>query len=427
MRTNYISILLIMALLLCGSCSDNEPELAAESTTSTVTIRTRAPQDNEANATTDELINTWWMVFVDEQGADKGKVRLILDRPSETDAVSSEEVKFTIPRGTYTIYAFANITRESLTQTPLNLTFTEGAAAPDLSTVQWNRIGKIGDLIPMTGVLHNVSLTKEMNNTFSIEVVRLWAKLCFQFSTDTDKTITVSKLSMMPALNESGVTLLPDYTSLGGAPSLPDRTNCSLLERKDLNLTITKDATASETFYLLESTAASHPTGHYPLSFELKYGDGATRTVNALAYELKHINRNDFITIPILITDWTVAVGVLFYPPIGGYPAVLLEESKDNEFYATFGSPGKFVIRPTVTSADGTIVANSDLAITLTAEDTSGILSQKPTYDDKSFEIIEEIAPGKGTAVVTLDIGIKVNNTVQQTIKRKFYIIRKDS
>lgn len=427
MRTNYISILLIMALLLCGSCSDNEPELAAESTTSTVTIRTRAPQDNEANATTDELINTWWMVFVDEQGADKGKVRLILDRPSETDAVSSEEVKFTIPRGTYTIYAFANITRESLTQTPLNLTFTEGAAAPDLSTVQWNRIGKIGDLIPMTGVLHNVSLTKEMNNTFSIEVVRLWAKLCFQFSTDTDKTITVSKLSMMPALNEGGVILLPNYTSLGGAPSLPDGTNCSLLERKDLNLTITKNAAASETFYLLESTAASHPTGHYPLSFELKYRDGATRTVNALAYQLEHINRNDFITIPILITDWTVAVGVLFYPPIGGYPAVLLEESKDNEFYATFGSPGKFVIRPTVTSADGTIVANSDLAITLTTEDTDKILSQQPTYDNKTFEIIGEIASGKGTAVVTLDIGIKVNNTVQQTIKRKFYIIRQDS
>ena len=240
-----------------------------------------------------------------------------------------------------------------------------------------------------------------------------------------------NKISMTPALTPA-VNLLPNYISIGEngvqgvAPVLPDGTVCTKLEKTFTDLTINKSAGKDATFYLFESTAANHPTKHYPLTFELKYGDGTTHTVEALAYQLPYINRNDYITIPVLITDWLVDISVQFYPPIGGYPAVITEK-KDDEFFAKFGSGGKFVINPTVTRSNGDIVAIKDLQITVTTEDNNSILKTQPTYDTKTAEIVGEIKDGViGTAVVNLAIKVK-NGDLEYTITRKFYIIRENN
>lgn len=416
MKINHITTLLIVLLLLCGGCSADEPEQAKKQATGTFTIMSRAARtDGPATSEASELINSWWMVFVD----DSGTVRLILDRPSgNVSAVEREEFKFDLEAGHYTVYAFANINK-----TDLGVSIINGQMMPDLSTVRWSTIGVPGDFIPMTGKL-DVNLAKGEKNSFEIEVVRLWAKLRFQFTTDTSEPVNVKKISMTPALS-TAVNLLPDYNSLGKAPVLPEGTVCSLLELTP-NLTITKGSGASATFYLLESTAESHPTEHYPLTFELNYGNGTPRIVSALAYNLRYINRNDYITIPVLITDWLVDVNVLFYPPIGGYPAVLTE-TKGDEFYAKFGSGGKFVIRPKVTKADGSIVASNNLNISLATEDAAGILSQEPTYNTTTSEIVGEIAAGKtGSALVNLVIKI-TDGELQYDIIRRFYIIHQNS
>lgn len=415
MKVNYISILLIAVLALYCSCSESELQAPEEPTTATFMIGTRAGSDQ--NATEKELINSWWIAFVDESGI----VTKIVQRPSDkTTVVERETYSLKIKAGKYNVYAFANIA-----QNTHGLNFTEGQKAPDLTAINWSEVGTYSEsLVPMTGVLYNQVVGE--NKSFEIEVVRLWAKMRFQFITDSDNPVKVKKISMTPA-NTPAVTLLPDYSSLGGAPVLPAGTTCTTLERTT-DITVTsKDYTTAQdvTFYLLESTAAGHPTGRYPLSFDLQYGEGAaSRTVSALAYELPYINRNDFITIPVFITNWAVDISVLFYPPIGGYPAVITD-SKDNEFYAKFASGGKFVIRPTVTSADGSLVDNSKLDISLTTEDAGGILSREPAYDNTTSEIIGEIGDGKtGTAVVTLEITIRPNESVQQTITRKIHIIR---
>lgn len=402
---------------MCYCCSVDEPELGHKQVQATFTISSHAAQDDIAPATDNELINTWWMVFVNEENI----VTLLLERPADkTEAVEREEFTFNIDAGTYTVYAFANIERGTIEDD-----ITEGQPMPVLPTL-WNKeIGPIEPLVPMTG-MHQITFAEGKENSLKVEVVRLWAKLCFEFRTDMAQSIKIKKISMTPALTQA-INLLPDYNSLGKAPVLPENTICSTLE-KITDITVTNDEkTALETFYLFESTAKNHPTGHYPLSFELQYNNGTTRKADALAYELEYINRNDFITIPVLITNWNVDVSVLFYPPIGGYPAIITDK-KDDEFYAKFGSPGKFVIRPTVTSADGTIVSNSNLKIELTTDDKDKILIQQPTYDDKTSEIIGEIKIGTtGTAIVNLKITIKVNEALQQTITRKFYIIRQDS
>lgn len=406
-----------MALLLSGGCSDNEPQ-SDTPTTATFAISTRAGLDS--NATDNELINTWRVVFVDNAGI----VKLILNRPTEnTGAVEREEFKFNLPAGKYTAYAFANITPEKL---PV---FTVNQTMPDLTSVVWRDL--TGDYVPMSG-FKQIELAEGATNRVSIEVVRLWAKLCFEFTTDSDETVTISKISMTPANNDK-VKLLPNYTTLDGKPNttngrpdLIEGTVCSTLERiLSEALTLSKDNPKTETFYLLESSAEGHPTGHYPISLDVTYGTGETQTVSALAYQLDHINRNDFVTIPVLLTNWLVDIEVLFYPPIGGYPAVLTEKNDDG-FYAKFGSGGKFVIRPTVTTAYGSKVPDSNLTFTLSTEDTSEILSVKPTEDSITHEITGELKDGvTGTAVVTLTITIKENEQVKQTIKRYIYIIRK--
>lgn len=408
-----VGISALLIALFAVACSEKDELSVSDTSGSTVVIRTRVPQ---AGAADNELINDWWLVFVDNSGS----IRLLLDRPSDkTDPVDYEELEFQIPPGTYTIYAFANIDRNSL-----GLEFGEGKRMPDLTSVKWNSVGASGDLIPMTGVLRNVNISNE-GGRFMIEVVRLWAKLCFEFSADISQDVTVSKISITPALTDA-VALLPDYSSLGAAPNLPDDAVCGRLDRP-VSIKVPNDGkTASETFYVLESTAAAHPSGRYPISFDLQYSDGSKRTVNALAYQLAYINRNDFVTIPVLITDWTVDFNVLFYPPIGGYPAVL-SESKDDEFFAKFGSAGKFVIRPFVTAAGGSIVSDKDIEVNMTVSDPDNILNGLLSRDDQTSELIGEIKEGAlGTAVVNLEIKITAD-VLEHRIIRKIYIIRQNS
>lgn len=408
MKIKHI-LMLLTVLLLCGSCATDDREVEQPQVAVSFTIASRAAGDDSASP--EELINSWWIAVVDNEGI---VCRIIERSASKTDAVESDEFQVNLAAGDYTVYAFANIDR-----TDFPYTIVLNQPMPDLSNVNWNKeVGVIGALVPMTG-MKTVKVTQ--NTGVEIEVVRLWAKMRFRFSSNASQPVTVSKISMLPALTEA-VKLLPDYQSLKQSPVLPEGIVCELLEHPT-NLTVSKDGdSVDETFYLFESTAESHPTGHYPLSFELTVG-GTKSTVSALAYQLDYINRNDFITIPVLITDWLVDVSVLFYPPIGGYPAVLIDKNGD-EFYARFGSGGKFVICPTVSKADGSIVPDGNLDISLSTEDADGILSLTPAYDSTTSEIIGEIAAGKtGTAVVTLTIKV-TDGELQYDIIRKFYIIR---
>lgn len=408
MKICHISILPVIMALLFGSCASDEPRPASETTTSTITIRTRAPQ---VAADDNELIRTWWMAFVDGSNV----VRLVIERPSDKiEPVDYEAIDFVLAKGVYTVYAFANIPSSTS-----GLDFTVGNQAPDLSTATWSAVGVPGDDIPMTGVLKNVVLSGKTGDSFTIEVVRLWAKMCFEFTTNASHPVTVKSISMTPALT-GAVNLLPDYGSLGKSPVLPAGTICSQLDR-NVDINVGSEA-VSETFYLLESTAESHPTGCYPLTFGLEYADGTKSTVSALAYQLAYINRNDFVTIPVLITDWTVNLEVLFYPPIGGYPAVVVR-SEDDEFYAEFGSSGLFEIAVEVTdSYTGSKLMPDRISVSLSVDSGGDIFSQQPLWSDG--EMIGELAEGKtGTAVISLDITV-TDDAIQQTYKRKLYIIR---
>lgn len=400
--------MLLTVLLLCDSCATDDREIEQPQIAVSFTIASHASQVD--NTSPSELINFWWIAVVDKNG----KVCRIVERSAdETDAVQSDESYLNLTAGQYTIYAFANIDRNDFAD---NIVLNQ--QMPDLSNVIWNKeIGAIGALVPMTGK-KTVKVTQ--NSSVEIEVVRLWAKLRFRFTSNASQPVTVSKISMLPALTEA-VKLLPDYQSLKQSPVLPEGTVCKLLERPT-KLTISNDGgSVDETFYLFESTAEAHPTGHYPLSFDLDIG-GTTRTVSALAYQLAYINRNDFITIPVLITDWKLQLDVRFYPPIGGYPAVIVD-NKGDESYVRFGTSGFFEITPQVSdSYTGAAVAADNVSVDLSVESGSEIFSQVPVW--LNGEIVGELAENtSGTAVINLDVTV-TNGSLKQTFIRKLYIIR---
>ena len=407
MKIKYIFMLLTV-LLLCGSCTTDDREVEQTQVAVSFTIASRAVQDDSASP--EELINSWWIAVVDNEGT----VCRIMERSaSKTDAVESDEFYLNLAAGDYTAYALANIDR---TDFPYSIVVNQ--PMPDLSNVVWSKeIGTIGALVPMTGK-KTVRVTQ--NTGVEIEVVRLWAKMRFRFTSNASQPVTVSKISMLPALTEA-VNLLPDYQSLNQSPALPEGTVCKLLEHPT-DLTVNNDGNSvDETFYLFESTAESHPTGHYPLSFELTVG-GTKRTVSALAYQLDYINRNDFITIPVLITDWELRLDVRFYPPIGGYPAVIVD-NKGDEFYAGFRTSGFFEITPQVSdSYTGEAVAADNVSVRLSVESGGEFFPQAPAW--RNGEIVGELAENTtGTAVINLEVTV-TNGSLEQTFTRKLYIIR---
>ncbi len=419
----YITLLLCTSLTFT-SCTGNEgPDRESNESSNLVTmsIASRATAGTHAADGDNELINSWWMAFV----APDGTVVETLDRTEAYDpagqklpnsAVERETFNVSLSEGTYTVYAFANFDGSSPSSNIWGI--KEGEKMPDLSAKTWATAIENDSKIPMTGFC-SFSVPSPESQNLMVEVVRMFAKLEFQFSTTSGTQKTLKRIKMHNAAT-SAIKLLPDYSLLeGSTPSLPDDAVNSDLEY-EVDIPLSGDA-ASYRRYIFESTAAAHPTGHYVLEFDIDNHDGSSpETITALAYQLDHITRNDWVRIPVTFTDWTLRLDVRFYPPIGGYPAVVVD-SKGHEFYAKFGSSGYFEIIPEVSDSNSTLTADK-YTVAVTLDSGSELFSRTPAWENG--EIVGELAEGRtGTAVVNLAITVN-DDALRQTFTRKLYIIR---
>ena len=138
-----------------------------------------------------------------------------------------------------------------------------------------------------------------------------------------------------------------------------------------------------------------------------------------------YINRNDWIVIPITLSQYDVSVEALFYPPIGGYPAVLSTVDPDGSQIFTFETEGEFSIVPKVIDKlAGTHLAPASYSIELgIVSDESGIFAKTPTVTATSTSLPDEITGTLSTAKgkATVEVDVKIGN---QTYTRKIYIIR---
>jgi len=461
--------------LLLGSCSSDsgsdEPGVTGKPVE--VTFNISAPADNISGtrgenippANTDgpaanEKIHNWMIVLVNSNG-DSKTVRHIFKSSTIGDAgVERDWVKAEIPSGTYDVYAFANISDEEL-KNQAGLTFTVGSepsvgdkpawtfptAADEKGVVSGYTVGGTAEKgrIPMTGKMR-IKVTEAANQTFAVEVVRTVAKLSFSFATASGTDISVKSVSILPAMS-GAVDLFPNYgyldsyvrdgfdptgTLMGVSEANPSGFTPATYEFANA-LVVSSAQTQTASFYVRETRAADHPTGRFVLG--VGYTRGSNTDVEEAQYALTDddittIYRNDHIYIPIIFTDYYLELETRFYPPIGGYPAVITSV-KDNEYYVKFGTQGVFEIKPIVRkgSSNGTVVAPSDYTVTIggiTAP--GGFFTVPPAPNATTGEILGELSGTvtSGTAVVPLSLTLKNDGSglVSRTFNRTIYIIR---
>lgn len=429
-KLTYI-LFFVTCCLATTSCSDTEP---AEPTPAPVSARASVSVKLRGETLpANELINTWWIAFADKNGV----VRSIVKRDAAlTTAVEREEFDVELPSGTYTAYAFANITPEELTA-EAGVTFTLGKAVDaDIMTKVWTVMPNNRDKtkpLPMSGFKSVTIAGTQPDPLIAIEVVRMVGKVELTFSNKSQKNLTVNSVVFGP-LATGAIKLFPDYTTLGSVPMLVEGLGSESVQYNfagspaDRTLAVGAENAFTDFFYVRESDVRSNqPHGKFHIAVNIMREGQSEERLYALTEELSYINRNDYITIPITFTDYAFDVDILFYPPIGGYPAVETEDT-DDVFYATFGTRGKFVLRPLIRDGydSGQYLQPSQYTLTVDeVSDPSGILtSTNFGQDPLTGELTGELTANAGTATVKLSAAIDQGAGVTYTYTKTIYIIR---
>lgn len=433
-------------LLFAGCSSEDAPEPGEYGKAVDATFRisaTRGTPENPSGA--EEKINSWWVAFVRFDGT----IAKIMTADLSSSPVEHDEFHIILPTGQYTVVAFANVLPQYVEnegwvyesgsgENSTRLVFNEKSPSPVAfgDTSLWygaayqNRDNlSLSPLLPMTG-LQTVTVTGRVTEPFSIEVVRQVAKFEIYFKNTSKRPLTVHSY-WVEDMSEGPVYLFPKYELLEHAPLLSPLASPLTIARS-FTTTLAVDAVStSDIFYCLESSAASRPHGVYTLKVDLTHhaGEGleASRdTISALLTDIAYINRNDHIRVPVNLTDYVVKIDVNFYPPIGGYPA-LIKEVDNSNFYIKFGSIGEFVITPLIREAAlGSIpLAISTLQTSITVQNLTekNIFSRQPAIDPVTGEITGSLSTNTGSAMVTLSFMVPNKGTTVNVV-RKLIIVR---
>lgn len=394
--------------------------------------------------TDNELINSYFVVFVHDDGSHNGYIASIVTRdPLNTTPVQWEEITTKIPEGHYVIYAFANITKAAVEEA-IGQQLLTGASMPDISNVAWEFLPTRGSstLVPMSNKVSK-TFTSHANPGFAIEVVRMVGKVQFFFRNLTPNPLTVTDYSVTPLSNKGYL-----ISKGGDTPQIPAAANQAITFNAALTASESLEVPVSSTtfttnnvfrFYTSESniTPDVHPTESYVMTFKLKRKYGTEDIVEEQRYALtpsvfSYIRRNQYIIQPVTFTDWVLEPIARFYPPIGGYPEAELESANSyRECYARFTSPdgGVFVIDPHLRNLadpetwvyldDETYVETYSIDV----DDIDGILKKVPAF--KGREIIGSFNGKKGRAKVTFTVKIKIDSTTTRIYQRDLYIVNK--
>lgn len=461
-RYTYLIILLIATAFFAACTSEEELDANGYGKTvkAKVSLATRATGTPEAHETERELINDWWVLFVNNSG----EIVKYIDRTmatDETSAVEREEFDLEIATGDYIAYSFANITKTQVeTVTGGTGSLNVGKTMPDLTSVNFNvasivpngtNVSTTSPLIPMTGK-QSVRFASGGMQFIELEVVRMVAKMEFEYRNSSSKKLDIVSLSLN-SMQTDKVPLLPDYDILENGWTFPTTTYGSLT-----SLSRTYDgasghpaaislaaysgsgtpASHADKFYMQESTARQTESKRYLLSLNVKRNGGSPETLYFMldkTYEeptkpLQTIYRNDYLIVPLNITDYIVSLDANFYPPIGGYPAIITEDKDKDEFYITFRTQGEFEILPTVYNAStGTNVYYphwdyNSTTVTVTGDD---IFTVPPHIDTTTGELLGKLSTNEGTAVIDVEIKVEVSSGVWQVYPRRIYIIRSNT
>ncbi|MBR6606648.1 MAG: DUF4906 domain-containing protein [Prevotella sp.] len=310
---------------------------------------TRAWQDTNAETDNSEMMHNWTVVVVNSSGT-------VEEIVSQTPVEGKEEIdniaEISLTTGQKTFYSFANIDKSVITEWGI----TDKNAMPDLSTKEYTIVN---GSIPATGIpmSNKQTITIPEDGSVDLIVVRMLAKMKFQFTNATSSNITINSITLSE-ITTGPVYLLPNYVTGGGGPN--DMEPGNLLPnipvgsaKADYTFSIADglivaagNETAVETaFYINESEATAAYPKYFVITLNIDKGEVVDEQRYALL-EWNQIARNEYRIIPITLDDYILDIEPQDFPPIGVLPASVKEE--DGKFTVTFHAGGHFHIVPKV-------------------------------------------------------------------------------
>lgn len=379
--------ILLLLLIMAACSSDTDAALFEEGTPVRVTLRlsvagndaTRADAvlNPDKNASADEMMKNWKVIVADAND----KVVNTFEKSGlnnlETDEVTQS---VTLIKGsTYHFYSFANL---SWTELGFDAAPSVGTDVSALNTRTFSINGNDFNLassssgIPMSN-RQTYTVKGEADESFDLIVVRMLAKMEFQFTNATTSALTVTGITLSDITSNSNdvadnIYLLPAYQTgenLNGPddmaagdliPNLPTSvTKANFTKEVNLSVGTNAEETVTTTFYLNESQVAkdTYP-GYFVITLSVNK-DGGTSEQRYALLSWKEIARNDYRTIPIKLDDYSLEIIPYDFPAIGVYPASVREE--DGKFTCTFHAGGDFYIVPRVKQLSTGDVVNQTL------------------------------------------------------------------
>ena len=373
---------------------------------------------------------------------------------TESKYRQSAEITTEIEQGTYYIFATANFNDGYIENGEFDLNAT--TRFPNgYATTGTTYFGN-SNPIPMTGKLDEAFTVSSGQTTDAgtIVVWRVIGKMQFEFTNEASEDIEIMGVEVDPIntnASDQGLIYLfskDDLTSTANLPasgtgtvSLPSSgvttgpvtyetsTTTPLLTLEAKNDGDTDEGTLF--FYVNETNATFTTTqNQYSLRFKIKRGG----TISELRYGVTThygngstgqdgfnvIRRNDWIHIPIILTDWHYRIEPLAFVPIAGYPATTVSSDGLN---ATFGTGGMIALQPFIMKyTDSTWRDFGDSEVTfvsITWKNSNGtddygdskIIKTAFVYDDVTKCIIGELNQTqvghnyKTTFTVNVDLG----------------------
>lgn len=403
-------------------------------------------EDDNAETDNSEMMRNWTVVVVNSSGTvEKIVNQTPVEGKEEIDNITNVE----LTTGTKTFYSFANIDMSEITGWGI----TEENLMPDLSeyTIEFDN-----GSIPATGIpmSNKQTITISEDGSVDLIVVRMLAKMKFQFTNATADDIKINSITLSE-ITKGPVFLLPKYDTGGGGPN--DMEPGNLLPnipvgsaKADYTFSIADGLTVEAgnttpvetTFYINESEATAPYPKYFVITLNIDKGEVVDEQRYALL-EWNQIARNEYHIIPITLDDYILDIEPQDFPPIGVLPASVKEE--DGKFTVTFHAGGHFHIVPKVKKAssstwleygDGVdqwsyVSWSKDAAnliyevenpvSTTDASDNGGI----PVWDATNHYIFGKLKQDKtGSAYHELKVNVKKSEEVTRELTYKLYIIK---
>ena len=415
--------------------------LSSQTSQSSRSSLTRAGWETDTEAWPGEMMKSWFVVVVQN-----GTIEKIITSDLKSLGVTElekDQVFVKLNTGATTFYSFANIKPEEI---GLDVSTSVGQQLPagfDEQTYQMDGNSQLFRQL-MTPEFQNgypmsnkqiVNIT-DNQQVINLEVIRMVAKVQLYITNATDhainlKTITLSDVTLNGNRN---IKLLPNVDSaneLKGVNLVDGVAKGTITLTADENNGMTIEPRNSQTacFYMNESLVDKGTDGgnrYFILS--LTTVDAATGTTSNHRYAMlswNEIRRNDYLKIPIKLTDYQIRWKVEAFSPIGVLPKV----TDDGENLSLdFGYYGEFHIKPEVIKLSrtgsqtlsvsewqmGTDATGSD-GWTRQEQNPEGadgvnIFDASPSWIPVTYRLEGEMGNRTGSAIYTMKIKVKEQN-----------------